>query len=291
MRVDTEYDGEASYLRVQANQAIDNDDLRALVRFEPEVDVDIQPQQYGFTVRGDFKPDQTYELTIGEGLKGIFGGTLGKPYAQSVVFGEPEPTIAFASSKNLYLSTQTHQQIGVRILGVPKVQVQVYKIFENNLSEFFRNYGYSLRNEEEYYDGGFSPYNTYEYLGNELVNTEIATSSLPKEKGLSLLDLRLGGTLRNDLSAHKGIYVIKVNDPDNRWRGDQQIVAEAQGEAEASSPFSYAAPLTEVMLLPIAALRTGQGVKIEYDAANMRITNVPEANQWLTREYRAGWSL
>ena len=31
--------------------------------------------------------------------------------------------------------------------------------------------------------------------------------------------------------------------------------------------------------------------KIEYDAANMRVTNIPEANQYLTRQYRKGWEL
>jgi len=60
---------------------------------------------------------------------------------------------------------------------------------------------------------------------------------------------------------------------------------------EATCPFSYAAPLTEVMLLGLVALRTGQGVKIEYDAAAMRVTNSEEANRFLTREYREGWSL
>ncbi len=68
-------------------------------------------------------------------------------------------------------------------------------------------------------------------------------------------------------------------------------VQAAKGEATASSPFAVAAPLTEVMLLGIAALRAGQGRKILYDGANMRITNVPEANQYLTREYRKGWEL
>ena len=45
------------------------------------------------------------------------------------------------------------------------------------------------------------------------------------------------------------------------------------------------------MLLPIVALRAGEGRKVFYDAANMRITNIPEANRLLTREYRAGWNL
>ncbi|MDQ3606767.1 MAG: Gfo/Idh/MocA family oxidoreductase, partial [Gemmatimonadota bacterium] len=65
----------------------------------------------------------------------------------------------------------------------------------------------------------------------------------------------------------------------------------AMGQGEPTSPFDYAAPLTEVMLLGLVALRTGQGRKIHYDADNMHVVNVPEANQYLHREYRAGWSL
>jgi predicted dehydrogenase len=63
-----------------------------------------------------------------------------------------------------------------------------------------------------------------------------------------------------------------------------------RGEEAASSPFDYAAALNETMLLPIVALRAGQGRTIRYDAAAMRVTNVPDANQYLTRQYRDGWN-
>jgi predicted dehydrogenase len=65
-------------------------------------------------------------------------------------------------------------------------------------------------------------------------------------------------------------------------------VVAAKGKTAASCPFEYAAELTEIMLLGVVALRTGK--KISYDAATMRITNVPEANDYLRREYRQGWS-
>jgi len=65
----------------------------------------------------------------------------------------------------------------------------------------------------------------------------------------------------------------------------------AKGVGTASTPFSYAAPLTEVMLLGLVALRSGQGRKILYDGEAMRVTNAPEANAFLGREYRTGWSL
>jgi hypothetical protein len=45
------------------------------------------------------------------------------------------------------------------------------------------------------------------------------------------------------------------------------------------------------MLLGIVALRAGQGKKIVFDPVSMRVTNDEAANQYLTREYRPGWSL
>lgn len=61
--------------------------------------------------------------------------------------------------------------------------------------------------------------------------------------------------------------------------------------AKASSPLEYAAQLTETMLLGVAALRNGQGKKLIYDSVKSEFTNDPAANQFLTREYRAGWSV
>jgi hypothetical protein len=63
----------------------------------------------------------------------------------------------------------------------------------------------------------------------------------------------------------------------------------AKGKAAASSPFEYAAKLTEVMLLGIVSLKVGR--KIEYDGANMRVTNIPAANEFLRRESGSGGTL
>jgi predicted dehydrogenase len=62
----------------------------------------------------------------------------------------------------------------------------------------------------------------------------------------------------------------------------------AKGKTQASSPFEYAAKLTEVMLLGMVALRAGK--KIEYDGENMRVTNSTKANDFLRREPRQGWT-
>ncbi|MBM4028932.1 MAG: hypothetical protein FJ280_26580 [Planctomycetes bacterium] len=50
-----------------------------------------------------------------------------------------------------------------------------------------------------------------------------------------------------------------------------------------------AGPLTEFVLMGNVALRSGK--KLDFDARNLKVTNVPEANQFLQPDYRAGRSL
>ena len=53
--------------------------------------------------------------------------------------------------------------------------------------------------------------------------------------------------------------------------------------------FDYAGTMMEQMLLGLVAHRAGK--RIEYDPASGRVTNAPEANEWLKRSYRPGWTL
>jgi predicted dehydrogenase len=62
-----------------------------------------------------------------------------------------------------------------------------------------------------------------------------------------------------------------------------------RGEEKISSPFEYAVPLNETMILGVVALRADQA--IEYDGVAGRVTNVADANQYLGRTYRKGWEL
>ncbi len=73
------------------------------------------------------------------------------------------------------------------------------------------------------------------------------------------------------------------------------------GKMKTSSDFDYAGPLTETVLFANLALRSwnlkgsdGKGTpgrkKILWDAENMKVTNFDEANQFVRRQYRDGYS-
>lgn len=53
--------------------------------------------------------------------------------------------------------------------------------------------------------------------------------------------------------------------------------------------FNYSGALTEAILLGNVAYRSGK--KIEWDAANLKVTNAPEAQTFVHKEYRKGWTL
>jgi predicted dehydrogenase len=77
-------------------------------------------------------------------------------------------------------------------------------------------------------------------------------------------------------------------------------------EKNLSSNFKVAGPLTESVLMGNLAIRSydirharadkgfdypGRHIKLLWDGANMKITNFEEANQFVRRTYREGWSL
>ncbi|QDU38562.1 Inositol 2-dehydrogenase [Maioricimonas rarisocia] len=76
--------------------------------------------------------------------------------------------------------------------------------------------------------------------------------------------------------------------PDSPGQHEEWLIACKTG-AETGSPFSYAGPLTEANHLGNVAFRAGR--KLQWDAKSMRATNCPEADQYLGREPRKGWSL
>jgi predicted dehydrogenase len=70
----------------------------------------------------------------------------------------------------------------------------------------------------------------------------------------------------------------------------QEWVAACKGGGKTMSNFDFAGPLTEAVLLGSLCVRVG-GVKLQWDSAQLKITNHPEANAFMHYQYRQSWSL
>ena len=96
---------------------------------------------------------------------------------------------------------------------------------------------------------------------------------------------------------HPAVAAIAQTIPRNPFKGDSDHRHHAEWIAaiknnkpeDCYSRFAVGAQLTEIMLLGCVAIRTGK--KLEWDGPNMRATNAPEADQYIKRNNRPGWTL
>ena len=73
-------------------------------------------------------------------------------------------------------------------------------------------------------------------------------------------------------------------------RGDAAWVAAFKGSKPTYGDFLLGGPISDAFNLGAVSLRLG-GRRLLFDAGSMKVTNVPEANKHLGREYRTGWEL
>ena len=138
-----------------------------------------------------------------------------------------------------------------------------------------------------WYDGGLTPPKPVE-IGEEELN-----------KGGGVLYIGTKGKLMHDTygfnprllpkSLHDSTGKPKELYPRIKTSHEMNWVDAIRGTQKTTSPFEYSARLTEIMLLGVAALNAGK--RIDYDGANMKVTNVPDSDALLKRKYRAGWEL
>jgi predicted dehydrogenase len=66
-------------------------------------------------------------------------------------------------------------------------------------------------------------------------------------------------------------------------------IAACKTGAATTCPFDYSGALTEANLLGNVAYRLGK--KLEWDPINLKAKNCPEADKYIRKEFRKGWSL
>ena len=102
---------------------------------------------------------------------------------------------------------------------------------------------------------------------------------------------------------------VKIDEPEfghqRQWVAACKAGFNSKEHKELTSSFDYAGPMTETVLMGNLAIRSymlrkenSNGgydfyarKKLLWDGENMKITNLPEANQFVTRNYRQGWKI
>jgi predicted dehydrogenase len=70
----------------------------------------------------------------------------------------------------------------------------------------------------------------------------------------------------------------------------EEWVAACKGGPRPAADFDMSGPMTETVLLGVLAMRS-PGTRLAWDSPNLRVTNVPDLNQYVHTPYREGWTL
>ena len=137
-----------------------------------------------------------------------------------------------------------------------------------------------------WYDGGMKP-----RFPQEVEKHDITIS---KEGILFVGDKGsiMAGFMGQDprLFADGQIKPLEVGETESRYTRSLSTWIKAVKENKPSpGNFIDAGPITDTVNLGTVALRAGK--KVVYDSENMKLTNAPEAEKYLYRQYRDGWQL
>lgn len=145
--------------------------------------------------------------------------------------------------------------------------------------------------------GDLKPCKLYWYDGGKKPQSELLVGQKQANSGSLLIGSEGSLYSPNDYGAE---FVLLPEDKYADYERPEQTLPRSKGHfteyadaikggPAAMSNFNYAARLTETILLGNVALRAGE--KVEWDAKNMKVTNIEAANDLLGREYRKGWTL
>ena len=137
-----------------------------------------------------------------------------------------------------------------------------------------------------WYDGGMKPVNPDELRAED---KELAPEGLMfvGDKGRIIGDFR--GEKPVLYSGNKKIMADEPASAADRQERNDVWIDSFKNKTQSPGSFIYAGPVTETILLGGVALRAGK--RVDYNSREMKITNIPEANKYLVREYRKGWEL
>ncbi len=222
--VQTGFENNRGFVRVVTTQELAPESVESGFSIDPAITTQTETTENGFVLRGDFNETDTYILKLNTTLKGVLGPKLEEEISRDLFFGKMPAGISFANKKAIYLTPKGAQNIGVQIVNVPKVQVKIAKIYENNILSYVRNNRYE---SYDYVGDEYQPTGSYNYSDDDqnfysdvVVNKTVETENLPRARGVSALNIALP-----DGNGRKGVYLVSVNSKDEAYLGSTKLIS------------------------------------------------------------------
>ncbi|MFQ5738237.1 MAG: alpha-2-macroglobulin [Acidobacteriota bacterium] len=204
--------GEAeSTIRIRLSAPVSPATAAKYVAVSPQVKYRLSGERNQLLLRGAFRPGQSYQLKVEEGLPALDESTLSSPYRQRISVPDLEPLVHFRS-EGMFLSASGYRNLEIEAVNVDTVVLTVDRVYLNNLFFLFQYYGYLYRHTS------YSNARLSQALGDRLAEEVLRLNGQRNRKVRR--SLGLGQYIKEK---DPGLYRVAIRRP-NSYRGEQRWV-------------------------------------------------------------------
>ncbi len=171
--------------------------LDGLISVKPNTKLDIKKIENRVLVKGAFQLGVDYKFTIQPSIKSAWGTKTTKLYTREVSFDYMKPKIEFLSN-GVFMPSTNNNRIRFKAVNVKKIEIEVTKVFENNVGMFIQDN--SLENSSQRYYGRYK-----NDVGIEVYEKQVALSNIKNE--WKVYEIDFSDVIEKNA---KGMYVVKI---------------------------------------------------------------------------------
>jgi uncharacterized protein YfaS (alpha-2-macroglobulin family) len=192
-------------ITVYTNRTVDLDEAKGFIDIEPDIPFSLENYYNGaFYIQADFKPRSRYTFTFRKGLPSTEDDVvLAEDTFQAVIIPDLNPSISFPSS-GTFLSSTGGGRIPVELTNIRKLQVDLWRLYENNLPYAVRGAAFDISLARRVYS---SEYQLSLPL-NEKTRRSIAIEEL----------------MSGDAGVPRGLFLLSLRSPDTEYWDEQRRI-------------------------------------------------------------------
>ncbi len=209
VRVEEEKLGEFSQLRIIfSDQLRDDRDYAGYLSISPTMKYGTKVKGDTLVVTGNFRPREKYNIRLFPGIEGSLGQSLEeqRDLTWEVEIADRDPAVEFLSA-GTYLTSALDKRVAFRTMNVERLRLQVKRVAEENLVDFFEENSYQPRSYS------FDDYNRYRFqrFGEILTDTIVEIGTATNRWINSELDLN-----RIIPDSSSALYIVQLSFDENQ---------------------------------------------------------------------------
>lgn len=199
--------GMENAIRIDFSAPVDPAMAKEHIKLKPDITWRVETDGRSVFLKGDFKTDKTYTVSISRGLIGSDATVLEADFSQNVQFGNMDPSVAF-KNRGIYLLRSGKRNVAVESVNINKMSIEVEKVFMNNLVHLLYSSSY------DYYW-----WDMPENLGRRVLTETMDLPVMRNTLQTTVIPLdELEGQGR------KGIFRVVARSYEDYWRSDSILV-------------------------------------------------------------------